>query len=133
MSMYRGFRNKKLQLVTVSSHNRTNILVIKILVGLPISSLLKSSYYVLVQTFPTLNLPILTEIVLLVFTVCGRYLTEDSDKFSSSRNSISVALRYVSYKQTRCQWNINPKSDTSIIWLTFAKLSLGYRYDGYCR
>ena len=40
MSMYRGMRNKKLQLVAVSFHNRTNILVIKILVGLPISSIL---------------------------------------------------------------------------------------------
>ena len=136
--MYRGMRNKKLQLVTVSVHNRTNILEIKILVGLPISSILSRFFsQASIQLRPSTNIPdtlstSLTEIVLLVFTVCGSYLTEDSDNFSSSRNPISDALYFASYEETRCQWNIKPKSDTSIIWLTFAELSLGYRYDGYC-
>ena len=88
-----------------------------------------------------LNLPryfylIITEIVLLVFTVCGSYLTEDSGKFSSAKNVIFdyySYVYYISYQETRCLWKVKPKSDTSVIWLTFAELSLGQTYDAICR
>ena len=56
--MYRGMRNKKLQLVTVSLHNRTNILEIKILVGLPISSILSRFFsQASIQLRPSTNIP----------------------------------------------------------------------------
>ena len=75
----------------------------------------------------------ITEIVLLVFTVCGSYLTEDSGNFYSAKNVIMDDNYYVSYEETRCLWKVNPKSDTSVIWLTFTELSLGHKDYGYCR
>ena len=54
--MYRGMRNKILQLATVSFYNRTSILVIEIVVGLPISSIWVFSCQRLVLRSST-NLP----------------------------------------------------------------------------
>ena len=88
------------------------------------------------QTYPSQHLYSVfefTEIVLLVFTVCGSYLTEDSGNFYSAKNVIMDDNYYVSYEETRCLWKVNPKSDTSVIWLTFTELSLGHKDYGYCR
>ncbi|KAL9953601.1 hypothetical protein ACROYT_G041044 [Oculina patagonica] len=66
-------------------------------------------------------------------TLCGGYLTEDSDYFSSPNYPNSphnFDEHFPIYdRETRCFWNINPRSDSSMIWLTFADLSLGRRYD----
>ncbi|XP_068712588.1 uncharacterized protein [Montipora foliosa] len=65
-------------------------------------------------------------------TLCGGYLTEDSNYFSSPDKPFSHNFYYVQYEDSSCHWNINPQSETSMIWLTFAELSLGRRYDDYC-
>ena len=91
-------------------------------------------YYVLFQTSRYFYSEF-TEIAigLLVFIVCGSYLTEDSGNFYSAKNVLMDAYYFVSYQETRCQWKVNPKSDTSVIWLTFTELSVGHRDYGYCR